>query len=130
MFGTDLLLDCPDLRVTDLNFEADTVTIHVESTALVASCPRSGGRASRIHSHYTRTLNDSPICGRRTTLLVTARRFFCDDLNCPRTLFCERFAQLTAPHARTTGPLAESHQAIGFALGGEAGARLAEKLAV
>ena len=130
MFGADVLFDCPDLHVADLTIEADGVTIHVESTALVAGCPHCGGRASRIHSHYTRTLIDLPLCGRRTTLLVTARRFFCDDLNCPRTLFCERFPQLAVPHARTTGPLTESHQAIGFALGGEAGARLAAKLAV
>jgi transposase len=130
MLGANVLFDCPDLCVTDLTIEADAVTIHVESTAIVAGCPHCGGRASRVHSHYTRTLDDLPICGRRTTLLVTARRFFCDDLDCPRTLFCERLAQLTAPRARTTGPLAESHQAIGFALGGEAGARLAEKLAV
>ena len=130
MFGADILLDCPDLRVTDLTIEADVITIRVESTAIGSSCPRCSGSASRIHSHYTRTLADLPLCGRRTTLLVTARRFFCDDLNCPCTLFCERFPQLAVPHARTTGPLAESHQAIGFALGGEAGARLAEKLAV
>jgi transposase len=130
MFGADILLDCPDLCVTDLTFEADAVTIYVESTTIVASCPHCGNRAARAHSHYTRTLTDLPICGRRTTLLVTVRRFFCGDLNCPRTLFCERFPQLAVPHARTTGPLAESHQAIGFALGGEAGARLAAKLAV
>src|SRR6266542_4116812 len=101
-FGDDMLLDCPDLHVTDVTIEADAVTIHVESTVIVASCPHCGGRASRIHSHYTRTLTDLPICGRRTTLLVTARRFFCDDPNCPRTLFCERFPQLAEAHARTT----------------------------
>jgi transposase len=35
---------------------------------------------------------------------------------------------LAAPHARTTETLSQSHQSIGFALGGEAGARLAEQL--
>jgi transposase len=130
MFGADILLDCPDLCVMDLTIEADAITIHVESTAIVASCPHCGNRAARVHSRYTRTITDLPICGRSTTLLVTARRFFCADLNCSRTLFCERFPQLADSHARTTGPLAESHQAIGFALGGEAGARLAKKLAV
>jgi transposase len=37
---------------------------------------------------------------------------------------------LVDAHAGTTGPLTEWHPEIGFALGGEAGARLAEKLAV
>jgi transposase len=130
MFGTDVLLDCPVLRVTDLTLESAAITIPVESTAIVASCPHCGDHATRVHSRYTRTLTDLPIRGRCTTLRATARRFFCDAPNCPRTLFCERFPELVLPHTRTTGPLAESHQAIGFALGGEAGARLAQKLAL
>jgi transposase len=130
MTGADLLLDCPGLRVTDLTVEADAVTIRVESTATTSTCPRCGINADRVHSRYTRTVTDLPLHGRRTTLVVAARRFFCDEPNCRRTLFCERFPQLTAAHAHTTGPLTESHRAIGFALGGEAGARLAEKLAI
>lgn len=35
---------------------------------------------------------------------------------------------LTAPHARTTGELADAHRSLGLALGGEAGARLAAEL--
>ncbi|MBA4190957.1 MAG: hypothetical protein C0467_23470 [Planctomycetaceae bacterium] len=130
MSGSDFLLDCPDLRATEFSLEDDAVTIHVESTAPSSSCPRCGGTAVRVHSRYPRTVTDLPAHGRRLILRVTARRFFCDQPQCTRTLFCERFPELTTAHARTTGPLTESHQAIGFALGGEAGARLAEQLAV
>lgn len=130
MSGSDLLLDCPGLRVTDFAIEDDALTISVEPTATGSSCPHCGSNAARIHSRYPRTLADQPIHGRPTILRVTARRFFCDRPQCPRVLFCERFPELATPHARTTGPLTEAHQAIGFALGGEAGARLADKLAV
>jgi transposase len=130
MSGAEFLLDCPGLRVMDLDIERDAVAIHVEPTASASTCPQCGTAAVRVHSRYPRTITDLPIHGRRAVLRITARRFFCDQPHCPRTLFCERFPQLTTPHARTTGPLAESHQAIGFALGGEAGARLADKLAV
>jgi transposase len=130
MSGSELLLDCPGLRVTDLTIDSDTVAIHVEPTASVSTCPQCGTTAMRVHIRYPRTLADQPIHGRRAVLRVTARRFFCDQPHCPRTLFCERFPQLTTAHARTTGPLTASHQAIGFALGGEAGARLADQLAV
>ncbi len=130
MFGPDLLLDCPDLRVTDFTIEDDAVTIRVESTVASSSCPQCGSDTVRVHSRYLRTLADQPIHGRRTTLQVTARRFFCDRPQCPRVLFCERLPELATSHARATGSLTESHQAIGFALGGEAGARLAARLAV
>lgn len=130
MLGANALLDCPGLRVTDLTVEADFVTIRVESTTTTSACPRCGGTAARVHSRYTRTVSDLPICGRPVALSLTARRFFCEAPNCPRLLFCERLPQLTTPHARTTGPLAQSHRAIGFALGGEAGARLTAQLAI
>jgi transposase len=130
MFGANILFDCPGLRVTDLIIEADVVTIRIESTAATSACPRCGASAERVHSRYARTVTDLPIHGRPVALSLTARRFFCDNPQCPRLLFCERLPQLAAPHARTTGPLAESHRAIGFALGGEAGARLATQLAV
>jgi transposase len=129
MPGPDLL-DCPGVRITDLAISADAVTVHAESTATTSACPRCGVLATRAHSRYARAITDLPVHGRRTTLVVAAHRFFCDHPGCPRSVFCERLPQLAAPHARTTGPLAESHRAIGFALGGEAGARLARRLAV
>src|SRR5262245_1469020 len=130
MFGASALFDCPGLRVTDLTIEADVVTICIESTAPTSACPRCGANADRVHSRYTRTVTDLPICGRSVVRPLAAQRFFSEASNCLRVLFCERLPQLTAPHARTTGPLTQSHRAIGFALGGEAGARLAAKLAV
>jgi transposase len=130
MFGLDVLLDCPGLHVSDLAVTADAITVHAESTAAHSNCPQCGTHAARIHSRYTRTIKDLPIQGKRVVLLVTTRRFFCDQRHCPRTLFCEQLSELATKHARATGLLSESHQAIGLALGGEAGARLAEKLSV
>ena len=45
-------------------------------------------------------------------------------------MFCERLEGLTHSHARSTADLTETHRAIGLALGGEPGARLAEKLSL
>ena len=49
---------------------------------------------------------------------------------CPRRIFAEPLDGFAAKHARTTLGLAQTHRAIGAALGGEAGARLAAKTAV
>jgi len=45
MSGAEFLLDGPDLQITDLCVESDAVTIHVESTASVSTCPQCGTRA-------------------------------------------------------------------------------------
>ncbi len=61
------------------------------------------------------------------TLRIRARRFFCDDPSCERTIFCERPPEIAA-HARKTNRLEEALLAIAFELGGRAGARLAAEL--
>jgi transposase len=61
---------------------------------------------------------------------MTVRRFLCPEPQCPRRIFVEPLHGFAARYGRTTTRLAQTHLAIGSALGGEAGARLAEKLAV
>ena len=63
MSGTEFLLDCPGLRVTDLTIASDAVTIHVEPTTSVSTGPQCGTTAIRVHSRYPRTLADRPIHG-------------------------------------------------------------------
>jgi transposase len=61
---------------------------------------------------------------------MTVRRFRCHWSECPRRIFAEPLGGFAAPYARTTTRLAQSHLAVGSALGGEAGARLAERVAM
>jgi transposase len=53
------------------------------------------------------------------------RRFFCTNAQCARQIFTERLPTVVAPYARRTMRLTEVLTLIGFALGGEAGKRLA-----
>jgi transposase len=61
---------------------------------------------------------------------MTVRRFLCPGPQCPRRIFVEPLDGFAARYARTTTRLARTHLEIGLALGGQAGARLAESLAV
>jgi transposase len=56
------------------------------------------------------------------------RKFFCENPACPRRIFAERLVGLTQAQARRTNRQREVLTAIAFAVGGEAGARLAHKL--
>ena len=58
------------------------------------------------------------------------RRFFCTPRAGRQKIFCERLPRLVAPYARRTIRLAQVCQVLGFALGGEAGARMAQTLAM
>jgi transposase len=96
--------------------------------ASTADCPRCGQPAARVHSSYRRHLADAPISGCPVAIVLRVRRFFCDNAGCPARTFAEQVPRLTIPRARRTGLLTAALEAIGLALAGRAGARLAEKL--
>jgi len=73
-------------------------------------------------------VTDVPCSGRPVILLMQARRFFCTTPRCPRCIFVERLPALVAPGARRSHGVQAALTRIGFAAGGEAGARLAQPL--
>jgi transposase len=105
-------------------------TMSISGTAQMASarCPLCGRRSRSVHSWYSRTVSDLPVARIVVVLRLRVRRFFCCVPSCPRRIFTERLPALVAPHGRWSQGLRAVVQQIGFALGGEAGARLARVL--
>src|SRR3954466_15663994 len=95
-----------------------------------AACPRCEAPSSHVHSRYERTLGDLPCQGQPVTLRVEVRRVCRLTPFCLRGPFAERLAGIAQPLARRTCRLGERQRQVGLALGGQAGARLAEKLAM
>jgi Transposase len=58
---------------------------------------------------------------------VWVRKFYCDEPDCERKIFAERLEGVAGAHARGTDRRREALEWIAFALGGEAGARLARE---
>jgi len=108
-----------------LSCDAEAIILVVSTHRPAVPCPDCGRLAGRIHSRYTRTAADLPWNGVRVRLRVRSRKFFCDYPDCPRVIFCERLPGLIKRYARRTERLAQALQWIGYALGGEAGARVA-----
>jgi transposase len=73
-------------------------------------------------------LADTALGSRQVVLRLRVRRWFCGNPTCPARTFAEQIAGLTSPYARRS-PLARGIlEAIGLALAGRAGARLAGAL--
>jgi transposase len=108
----------------------DHVTILATSRSATAICPDCGTPSQRVHSRYVRALDDLPWQGRPVTLRVQARRFRCLTPSCPRQTFAERLMGVAVVAARRSDRLGGLQRCLGLALGGEAGARLAERLAM
>lgn len=127
-FLLDTLPLCPGMRLDDLVLTPTTVVALLVSTSSTTACPRCATTTDRVHSHYRRTVADLPCHGRILALRLLVRRFRYTNPACTQHIFCERLPQLLLAHARSTTRLTDIHRVIGFALGGEAGSRLAERL--
>ena len=108
----------------------DTITIVAISDASTAACPSCGRLSRRVHSTYHRRLQDLPWQGRAVVVRVRARRFRCPDLACVRRTFAEPLSGATVRRSWRTCRLGDLQRHIGLAAGGEAGSRLARRLAM
>ena len=125
-----ILPDPTRLQLDLLRADDHHLTMLVSTKGEQAHCPLCRHRSSQIHSHYQRTLADLPWNGIAVRLHLTTQRFFCRTKDCARRIFTERLPGIAAPYARRTLRLTEVFEVIGFAAGGEAGARVLLRLAM
>jgi transposase len=123
-----LLFGKEELQLERLEIEGDHISLFVTTAAATAECPICGWISDRVHSSYTRTVCDLPWHGRPVILRLRIRRFFCEHDGCRRVIFAERIPEVAGDYARKTDRLESALLAVGLALGGEAGSRLAVEL--
>jgi hypothetical protein len=105
-----------------------SVRIQARTRTLQAACPGCGVVSRRAHSRYERRLSDSPVGGQETMIHLQVGRFFCHNEDCNKKTFAEQVPGLTVRYGRRSVGLGERLRAVALALGGRAGARLADRL--
>lgn len=70
------------------------------------------------------------VAGHPVVIRLTMRRFFCASSECAKRTFAEQVPELTSRHSRRSPLLTRALEAIGLALGGRAGERLAGTLSL
>jgi transposase len=118
------------LRLLSITFQDDSVIVRATAKSRTACCPDCQASSTVIHSRYWRVLQDLPFQGRAVKLHVEVRRFRCRDRACTRKTFVESLAAVTAKHSQQTARFSETIRIVGYALGGEAGCRLATRLGI
>jgi transposase len=116
--------------IENIRLEEAGVRIDARARAVRGVCPGCEQGSGRVHSRYRRWLADVPIAARPVMIGLWVRRFFCDNAECAKRTFVEQIPGLTSSHARRTGLLRQMLEAVGLALAGRAGVRLAARLGV
>ena len=124
-----LLPDPASLRLTLVQQQDESsVLMNVAAAGFSARCPECAHPSSSIHSRYSRALRDLPWQGSSVQIRLQVRRFRCATEDCTRITFAEPLPLVASRYARQTKRLSETVRLIGYVLGGEAGARLSQRL--
>jgi transposase len=116
------------LRLDALTLTEQQIIVELSSTRPSARCPDCQRRSHRTHSRFTRVLADLPLAHLPVSVQLHGRRFRCLNAACPRQTFRERLPAVAPCYQRRTPALRHRLEAVGFALGGQAGQRLARTL--
>ncbi|MGW5283135.1 ISL3 family transposase [Streptomyces collinus] len=117
-----------DIAVVSVGVNFEIVSVDAQRTTAGAVCPGCRAWSTRVHSSYLRFPADVPSAGRRVVLKLRVRRFRCRNTLCPRRTFVEQIPGLTRRYGQRTERLRSTLAAVGLALAGRAGARLAPLL--
>ncbi|MFJ8364506.1 ISL3 family transposase [Streptomyces sp. NPDC093984] len=118
------------MAIASVDADGEAIRIEARCTAAGAACPICGSWSQRVHSSYLRFPADLPSAGQHVVLALRVRRYVCSTRSCPRRTFVEQVAGLTRRHGRVTERLRAALGAIGLALAGRAGARLAKLMGI
>lgn len=100
------IFNLPDYRVIDaFEVPGGQRQVVVESLA-PPGCPVCGVVSVRVHSRRRQTVRDVPVGG-PVQVVWDKRRWFCDEVGCPRGTFAESTVQVPA-RARSTARLREA----------------------
>lgn len=94
------LLD-PSLHYLRHESIGDELLIYVDSNRQEVKCPYCGLASSKRHSVYVRSFQDLPVMGKKTKIILTNRKMFCQNPECTHKTFAETFDFLEAKSKKT-----------------------------
>ena len=114
------------LNYNSFYLESGTINCEVACFQIESQCPICKTKSNRIHSKYDRGLVDLPIAGKLSKISLKARKFFCDQVECPRKVFTERFDSEIFPYQRRMARSVNLLEKLGTELGGNRGSNISE----
>ena len=84
-----------DFNLSNFHYTSSEIKLNVISSQLSSQCPICQGISIKVHSKYLRMIGDLPVSGKIATINLQVRKFFCENPDCIRKIFSERFKTTT-----------------------------------
>ena len=118
-----------DVTYLGHEFREGCIYIKIESSRTEVECPLCGTSSFKRHSAYERIFGDLPIQGMKVILVLNNRKMFCNNSQCSRTTFAERF-DFISDKSKKTKRLEEEIVRISLNMSTVAAAQLLSKSTV
>jgi transposase len=79
----------------------DTIYLYVKSKSSEVVCPYCNTKSNKVHSYYERSFQDLPIQGKKTIIILKNRKMFCQNQDCCKKTFAERFQCISHKSKKT-----------------------------
>lgn len=112
------------LKAKSYHYQHGSILIDAFSCQSGSKCPLCNKKSDRVHSRYERSLADLPISGSTVKVKLLSRKYFCDNTDCPRIIFTERFIQGILPYGRRLTRAIALISKMALELGGNKGANI------
>src|SRR5688500_11914097 len=123
-----LIPTIPAFEILEIITTPKRIVIHAGSITQRAVCPRCQTDSTHRHSRYWREVQDLPLGERTVTLRLHLNRYRCRQSTCSQQTFREQHPNVVIKWGRSTVRHTTAIQAVGLALGGAPGSRLAARL--
>jgi hypothetical protein len=125
MISEELVFGSSDLfEVLGVQMKENQVVLSVQSRKKQCLCPGCKASSSKLHSYYLRKIKDLPTCDNRVILHIKAKKWYCNNPDCTRQIFTERFEHFFQSYKRNSERLRNKLLKIALLMGGNAGEKL------
>lgn len=90
-----------DYDLDEYKIKRNIAIFKISSKLKEVECPYCGVTSMSVHSTYEREIQDLPVMGKNTVLLVKTRKMFCHNSACSKKTFSERHSFVTPNGKRT-----------------------------
>ncbi|MCS2624476.1 transposase family protein [Bacteroides xylanisolvens] len=92
------------------------MTVFLHTAGKGASCPYCGHFSHRLHSYYSRHIQDLEVYGHTLELVIKVGKYYCENVSCPRKIFCEPLSFLARRYGRRSYLVEERIRSISLEL--------------
>lgn len=115
----------PDyLLNTDIEIHNTKILLYFKTSRTEANCPNCGELSKKFTSYYKRKIQDLPIIDKQLFLMISLKKFRCNNKECKTRVFTESIIEIARKSSRKTNRLEELLTRISLTNSAEEGSRL------